>query len=179
MNCCEFRENYSDFADGLLDEAAEIDARHHLAECAACHRFDAAFRTGVGMLREIPGVTPSRCFAENLIRKIRHEALSATPALRRWSGAAGAMLIVTVIGIIGWDYRGRGEEGTRPAAPGWRFPDGAPIWGIRSNSALRFAPDSAFYAGHPFRPVPLPTDTPSARYADQLRFESRAVWAGR
>lgn len=178
MNCCEFRENYSDFADGLLDESAEVLARQHLAECAACRRFDAAFRTGVGMLREMPVVAPSRRFAINLRRKIRHEAASATPALRRWSGAAGAALVVTVIGIIGWDHRDAAQARARQPLSVRRHREVDPPWGIR-NSALRLTHDTVFFRDNPFHPIPIATDTPSALYAGQLRFETPAVWTRR
>lgn len=178
MNCCEFREAYSDFADGLLDESAEVLARRHLAECASCRRFDAAFRTGVGMLREMPVVAPSHGFGADLRRKIRHEAASATPALRRWSGAAGAALIVTVFGIMGWDHRDHAEAGVLQAPSARRQRAIAPTWEIR-NSALRLAHDTAFFRDNPFHPIPITTDTYRALYAGQLRFETLAVWTGR
>ena len=51
MNCSQFRQFYSDFADGLLDETEEVAFHVHMAECVACHRFDAALEQGRRALR--------------------------------------------------------------------------------------------------------------------------------
>lgn len=176
MNCFAFRENYSDFADGLLDGAAEIRARRHLAECIACRRFDAAFRTGVGLLRQMPTVMPSRDFGNTLRQKLRHEAVASTPALRRWSGVAGAMLIVTVVGIVTWERREGIPGGPAPVALSKRYRNPAHTWDARNSAVLQLANDTTPYPDDPFHPIPGATIAHSALYASDLSFETTAVW---
>jgi anti-sigma factor RsiW len=106
MNCRHFREHYSDFADGLLDEQAEVEARRHLALCECCRRFDAAYQAGRGALQSLPVVVPSRGFGRRLQERLRRDC-PAEPALRQWSGVAGALLVVTVVLLVAWE---RGSE---------------------------------------------------------------------
>jgi len=131
------------------------------------------------MLREMPAVVPSRCFGNSLRQRIRHEATAATPALRRWSGVAGAMLIATVIGMVGWEDRDRSAADAAPDALVNRSPTDAPTWDIRNNPVLRFAQDTAPYPEDPFHPIPFATDLHGVMYAHELRFETLAVWNGR
>jgi anti-sigma factor RsiW len=176
MNCRSFRHHYSDFLDGLLDESAAALARRHLVECPACGRFDAAFRAGVGALRALPAVEPSHGFGARLGRRLRREA--TTPALRQWSGAAGALLVVAVVGVTGWEYLTRVDHPSRRAAAARRGRHEAEVGGIRP-AALRLADDSMIRFGDPFHPIPAAGDTQRALYATELRFEMPAAWAGR
>ncbi|MBI4542369.1 MAG: zf-HC2 domain-containing protein [Gemmatimonadetes bacterium] len=176
MNCRSFRQHYSDFLDGLLDEPATALARRHLADCPACDRFDAAFRAGVGALRALPAVEPSHGFGARLARRLRREA--ATPALQQWSGAAGALLVVAVVGVTGWEYLTRADQPSRrPAAAGRRRGE-AEVGGIRP-AALRLGNDSTIRFGDPFHLIPAAADTQRALYATELRFDMPAAWAGR
>ena len=103
MDCCEFREHYSDFADGLLDDEAELRARRHLSLCAPCRRFDAAFRAGVSALRDLPSVQPSRSFGDRLHGRLGHELVVRALAVDPISGAVAAMLVMVTIGLVTWD----------------------------------------------------------------------------
>jgi anti-sigma factor RsiW len=103
MNCCEFRENYSDYADGLLSPAEASEARLHLVACAACRRFDAAFRAGIDTLRALPAVGMSRGFGFRLRAKLRREFTVRVPVVATWSGAMGTLLLVATVSVVGWD----------------------------------------------------------------------------
>ena len=153
-------------------------ARRHLAECSACRRFDAAFRTGVGLLREMPAVMPSRCFGNTLRQKIRHEAVASTPALRRWSGVAGAMLIATVVGVAAWERREGSSVGAAPVALSQRYRNPAHTWDAQNAAWLQLAPDTTPYPDDPFHPIPSATSAHGALYASDLSFETPAVWNG-
>ena len=103
MNCCEFREKYSDFADGLLPSGETSEADAHLAACAGCRRFDAALRTGLDALRALPNVGVSQGFTHRLRQRLRGELAVRCPGVARWSRAVGTMLVVATVGFIGWD----------------------------------------------------------------------------
>ncbi len=103
MNCCEFREKYSDYADGVLSFREAAEARTHLAGCGACRRFDAAFRTGVNALRGLPPVAMSRAFGPRLRARLSREFTVRLPVVAHWSGAMGTLLLVATVGVVGLD----------------------------------------------------------------------------
>ncbi len=134
MNCCEFRENYSDYADGVLGAREAEEARTHLVGCAACRRFDAAFRTGLNALRGLPQVGVSRGFGPRLRARLSREFTVRLPVVAHWSGALGTMLLVATVGVVALDLLGsqpaRHETlpiGQVPASPGFAPAGRAPM----------------------------------------------------
>lgn len=106
MNCRQFREDYSDYADGFLDPQREVEARAHLEQCDECRRFDAAFRAGVSALRALPAMGFSRGFAPRLRRQLRREFAVRLPVVAHWSGAVGTLLVIAMVGFVTWDVLG-------------------------------------------------------------------------
>lgn len=179
MDCCEFREKYSDFADGLLDDEAELRARRHLSRCAPCRRFDAAFRTGVSALRDLPSVQPSGSFGDRLRGRLGHELVVRALAVDPISGAVAALLVLVTIGFVTWDLAElRAARRVAPTvvasapSPAVRIP--APVE-IRFDTD-RILPSSGF---HPFDPVLLVADTSPMQDTNPPRFDVPAVWGGR
>jgi anti-sigma factor RsiW len=118
MNCGQFRQFYSDFTDGLLDEAEEVAFHVHMAECLPCRRFDAALEQGRSALRSLDRPSAAGDFHSRLYDRIVREnavaeAATAEPVLRQFSGMAGAVLIVAMVSVVGWNVR----SALRPAAP--------------------------------------------------------------
>jgi anti-sigma factor RsiW len=105
MNCSQFRQFYSDFADGLIDEAEAVAFHIHIAECPACERFDAALRQGGRTLRQLRAPAPSWDFDTRLFNRILDECRREEPALKQWSGLAGAVMVVAVVSLVGWETR--------------------------------------------------------------------------
>lgn len=105
MNCSQFRQFYSDFTDGLIDEAEAVAFHIHIAECPACERFDAALRDGGRALRQLRAPTPSWDFDSRLFNRIIRECQLEEPALKQWSGLAGAVMVVAVVSLVGWEAR--------------------------------------------------------------------------
>ena len=178
MDCCEFREKYSDFADGLLDEEGELRARHHLSACAACRRFDSAFRTGVSALRDLPSVELSRRFGEQLRGQLRHELVVRALAVDPLSGAIAALLVLVTIGVITWDVaelrtarRAAAAVATSAAPRVARSAAAAPD----PRNTIQVVPE----VFHPFDPVLLVADTSPAPDGGAPRFDVPAVWGGR
>lgn len=191
MNCCEFREKYSDFADGLLTDQEGSEAQVHLAACPACRRFDAAFRAGVDALRTLPAVEVSRGFGSRLRSRLRREFRVRMPVMANWSSAMGTLLLVAAVGLVGWDLLG--SRGARhdilpigSPAPAW--PD-APL-------ALPAPMPVGLTPGYDRSPVPFDTFHPlqsvlvesslaatatqvSAVGGDRPRFDLSVVWGGR
>lgn len=157
MNCRQFRESYSDFADGLLHEVAEIEARRHLAVCECCRRFDAAFLAGRGALQALPPLAPSRGFGRRLRERLRRDGGEEAPALAQWSGAAGALLVLVVVSLVALEVRSRAEDPAAAASADTlivQVPGGslAPV-------SVWFADDSMMPLRNPFRPFPAATDS--------------------
>src|SRR4029077_18365 len=102
MNCLQFRDAYTDFTDGLLDEPAEVRCHVHLAECADCRRFDAALRRGLMALRGLREPLPSEDFDDRLLARVASDE-GAAPESRLLVGIAGAVLVLAVVGSVGWE----------------------------------------------------------------------------
>jgi len=179
MDCCEFREKYSDFADGLLDDESELRARRHLSLCAPCRRFDAAFRTGVRALRDLPPVEVSRSFDDNLGRRLRHELVVRALAVNPAWGAVAAMLVMVTIGLVTWDLAEL--RAARHAASAVAASAAAPH-AILIPPPVEIRIDTTQIFGdisHPFDPVLLVADTTPFADGSTLRFDIPAVWGGR
>jgi anti-sigma factor RsiW len=178
MDCCEFREKYSDFADGLLEEEVELRARRHLSLCASCRHFDAAFRTGIGALRNLPSVEVSRSFSDRLRRRIRHELMVRGLAVDPLSGAIAALLVIVTLGFLTWDLAE--PHGARHAAPAIAASVPPPGFRVPAAPGIRFDTVQIFGGGfHPFDPVLLVADTSPAPGTYPPRFDVPAIWGGR
>jgi anti-sigma factor RsiW len=178
MDCCEFREKYSDFADGLLEKEAELRARRHLSLCAACRRFDAAFRTGVRALRGLPSVDVSRSFEDRLGNRIRHELAVRTFAVDPLSGAIAALLVMVTVGLVAWDLAELRSARRVASAP----PATTPAHEVRIAAPAHRRLDTLQILGgdfHPFDPVLLVVDTNPPPAPSPARFDVPAVWGGR
>jgi len=182
MDCCEFREKYSDFADGLLTHAAACQARQHLALCASCRRFDAALRAGLSALRQLPPISVSRSFSERLKRRLRWELTVRIPVIDRWYGAVGALLLVVTVGFIAFDLAdGHGFGGARLAAPTSSSSTRSAGMPMRT-VALRPLVDTSILpldAPHPFQPIMILADTATEPFPAHVRMDVPAVWGGR
>jgi len=178
MDCCEFREKYSDFADGLLDDEAELRARRHLSLCPPCRRFDAAFRTGVSALRNLPSVQPSRKFGNQLRGRLGHELSVRALAVNPVSGAVAAMLVMVTIGLVTWDLA---ELRTaRRVASTVAVSASPPVIRIPAPVEIRLDTEQIFHSGfHPFDPVVLVADTFPLQDTNPPRLDVPAVWGGR
>jgi len=178
MDCCEFREKYSDFSDGLLDKEAELRARRHLSLCASCRHFDAAFRTGVRTLRSLPSVDVSRSFEDRLGNRIRHELAVRTFAVDPLSGAVAALLVMVTVGLVTWDLAELRSARRVAAAP----PATTPAHEVRIPAPVHLRLDTLQILGggfHPFDPVLLVADTNPPPDPSPARFDVPAVWGGR
>ena len=171
MNCHQFRAAYSDFADGLLDEAAEVAFHIHMAECAACLRFDEAVRNGVSALREMGPPTPSGEFDARLSHRLTMESLNPEPALRHWSGVASAVLILAAVGVAGWEARAWISPSARESRQVARRS------GDRVNPfVVHFAGDTTVdYRGH-FPVIPVSRDTFQRPTRPAQSFEITVDW---
>ena len=166
MNCRQFRDAYSDFSDGLLDEPAEVRCHVHLAECSDCRRFDAALRRGLEALRGLREPAPSEDFDERLLARLATERPEG-PESRFLVGMAGAVLVLAVVGAVGWEAhtwiapaapsgplaRGRGADpyvvrlaGERPGDYRSRF------------NVIPVSRDSSHRAARPDQPVEITVD---------------------
>ncbi len=144
MDCIEFRERYSEFADGFLDEAAEVGMCRHLAECDACRRFDAAYTLGAKALRGLPLPTPSRDFDRRLTERIARACLDPEPVLRQSTGLAGAVLVAAVLAVAGWELMDRAPARTTASSSGF---------------VVRFAGDTSIEYPGKLPIIPVPRDT--------------------
>lgn len=169
MNCRQFRDAYSDFSDGLLDEPAEVRCHVHLAECPACRRFDAALRRGLTALRGLAAPAPSEDFDERLLARLATEHREE-PESQLLVGIAGAVLMLAVVGALGWEahsWIAPTGPGSLPLARGRdRRADpyvirlaGERSYDYRSRfSVIPVSRDSAHRASRPAQPVEVTVD---------------------
>jgi hypothetical protein len=178
MDCCEFRERYSDFADGLLEDEAELRARRHLSLCPPCRRFDAAFRTGVSALRDLPSVQPSRSFGDRLRGRLGHELVVRALAVDPISGAVAAMLVMVTIGLVAWDLAEL--RAAKRVAPTVAVSAPPPVVRLPAPVEIRLDTERISHDGfHPFDPVLLVADSFPVQDSNPPRLDVPAVWGGR
>lgn len=107
MNCRQFRQFYSDFADGFLDDSEGLGFQLHMAGCDSCRRFHEALQQGCSTLQRMAPPAASFDFDSRLFERIMQECEQerATPRLRQWYGLAGAALVIAAVGVVGWEAR--------------------------------------------------------------------------
>lgn len=174
MDCRRFRKQFSDYADRNLDSGESDAARDHLAACAACRRFERAYRAGVAALRSIPEVEPTRDLGARIVNRVRRAP--ARPTGVSPNVLAGLVLAVALVGValVGTPNGGNRFPGPRTTAAG---PAGAFADDLRPTDLVTFrvAYDDVAPAMAPFTAVHA-ADT----YAGvRVRFDIPAVWSGR
>lgn len=99
MKCEHFLESYSDYVDGLLDEAAEIACDEHVTHCPSCSRYARVMQEGVDLLRELPAAKPATDFSPRLTHRLYHVADNIPWAVAHPGGSA-AVLAVAAVGLL-------------------------------------------------------------------------------
>ena len=99
-----FVELYSDYRDDRLDEETRAEVVSHIAECAACCRYDRVIRKGVGVLRDSfdrgPRVLVDRPREQEDL-KSRLAASSRGPAVGGVTAAA-ILLVIALNAFSAW-----------------------------------------------------------------------------
>lgn len=72
VHCQEFRENYSDFRDGLMSTPRMEALQAHLDACSSCARYDRVVQQGAALLRDLPPVRLSDDFMPRLQHRLYH-----------------------------------------------------------------------------------------------------------
>jgi anti-sigma factor RsiW len=169
MDCGRFRNLYSEFADGQLDELAEVACHRHLAECEPCRRLHHAYRAGCTMLRREPQLAPSPDFVARLDARLGAgdvPGMGPAPA-RQWAALAGAVAAVAVLAAAGWTL-----VDTWPAAP---IGVAGPAAGRNASPfVVRFDGDTSLdYPGH--FPI-IPVSRARASLQSPAQFEITVDW---
>lgn len=153
------------FVDGTLADAALVAMYGHLAECAACSRYDTAIRRGLLVLRNLPVVEPSPDFLERLndrLDRVReadaHAAMFRGPGVGSFIASVASVMAIGVLAVA--------LRELRPASP-LRLP---PIVAMRPATApASQAVSSAFVAsasvGLPVWPTAMIAEQAPARFA--------------
>jgi hypothetical protein len=99
MNCDEYLELYSDFIDGILDEAATAECTEHQDACRSCGRYARVMREGVDLLRNLPTAKPASDFAPRLRHRLYHVE-DNIPWAAAHPGGSAAVLAVAAVGLL-------------------------------------------------------------------------------
>src|SRR5258705_22151 len=95
MICREFIDRYTEFRDGLIAAPRELRRfQRHVAQCAACRRYDAALRSGVAALQNVETIEPSADFRRRLDARLARERAGAAAVPAR------AGLLAAVLGLL-------------------------------------------------------------------------------
>lgn len=123
MRCSEFLDRHTDFRDGLITARREVRRfERHLADCAACRRYDAAVRRGVQALHAAAeGIAPSPEFRRRLEVRIERERRAGAPAPARARFTA-ALLVVVALALLVLDVGRRPQLARAPLLPPAAFP---------------------------------------------------------
>ncbi|HUF11853.1 MAG TPA: zf-HC2 domain-containing protein [Longimicrobiales bacterium] len=99
MNCREFLERYSEYADGLLPSAEATRLRSHAESCAACARYDRVVRRGAELARDLlPRVHVSGEFEH----RVRHRLFHVRDEVaRRRAGTSSVYVAAATVVLLG------------------------------------------------------------------------------
>lgn len=175
MDCSRFRSLFSDHVDGALGAADAARCRAHLAACDACRRLESSYRVGIRALRELESPGPARDLSVRIVHRARREPRIA--ALTRGAGAAGALLVASLVAVLALETR----EPRTDAPPKLLVADTASrspaepsgsldVVTVELNDTPPYGPPATPYVVLPA--AGLETSMP-------LRLEVPAVWSGR
>ncbi len=100
MICREFIDRYTEFRDGLIAAPRELRRfQRHVAQCAACRRYDAALRSGVAALQNVETIEPSADFRRRLDARLARERAGAAAVPAR-AGLVAAMLVLVALSLL-------------------------------------------------------------------------------
>lgn len=180
MDCRQFREVFSEYADGALDGAAASAAREHLAACLACRRVDRAYRAGVAALRALPALRPTRDLSARIVNRARRR-----PARSPWSTApalAGSALAAAAIALIVLGPSNLGVDGASSAtlADAPRSAEGTPRAFDRPTDHITLRVEAEAFPSMASYSAFSSSDSWSGPSSDiRIRFDVPAIWSGR
>ncbi|HEX4573936.1 MAG TPA: zf-HC2 domain-containing protein [Gemmatimonadales bacterium] len=122
MTCAEFLDRYTDYRDGLITAPRDLRrCERHLAQCAACRRYDAAVRRGVRALQTVTTIEVSPDFRRHLDARLEGERRAArqVPARAR---IAAALFLVAALALVAREGVRRPAVARAPALPRVPFP---------------------------------------------------------
>lgn len=99
MECHEFLEGYSSYADGLLDAAEERRFERHRKACGSCSRYHRVIRRGTEIFRNLPRARPSSDFLPRLRHRLYH-LQDGIPLDATTRGGGAAAIAVAAVGIL-------------------------------------------------------------------------------
>lgn len=149
MICREFVDRYTEFRDGLITAPRELRRfQRHLAQCAACRRYDVALRHAVQALHAAAAIEPSADFRRRLEARLERERVRGEAVPAR-AGLAAAMLVLVALALLVLEVGGRRPQlAQAPALPPAAFPK--PV----ANAGLPFVsfqdPRASVVDGNPY-----------------------------
>jgi hypothetical protein len=122
MTCAEFLGHYTDFRDGLITAPRELRRfTRHLAQCAACRRYDVAVRRGVLALQAAETIEPSRDFRRRLDARLARERVARSQVPAR-AGIAAALFVAAALALVVLEGVRRPPIARAPTLPPVPFP---------------------------------------------------------
>jgi anti-sigma factor RsiW len=122
MTCPEFLDRYTDFRDGLITAPRELRrVQRHLAQCAACRRYDAAVRRGVLALQAADPIEPSSKFRHRLEARLERERSAAREVPAR-AGFAAALFVAAALALVALEGVRHTQVAHAPTLPPVPFP---------------------------------------------------------
>jgi len=144
MSCRRVRGQLSAWLDGDLAPATAREVAAHLDSCPACARHDESLRAALGMLADLPVLSPSEGIAPRVFDRLEVESRGPGLAMvfrsRRASRPlilpsliSAALVVVAVLGgAVALDQALRSfDEPLPPVASSWE--ERLPAWGTEAN----------------------------------------------
>ena len=98
MDCEEFLNGYSDYADGLRTPEQLRRFERHLQRCPACARYDRVVRQGIDLFRNLPRPDASPDFLPRLRHRLYH--IDDRTVLGSRPGGSAALIAIAAVGLL-------------------------------------------------------------------------------
>ena len=98
MNCREFLARHSEYVDEVVESMTAARMRAHVAECAACARYDHVVRRGAALVRTVlPRIEVSEDFTQRVRHRLYHTrdemAHRRAGAVSMYAAAASVLMV--------------------------------------------------------------------------------------
>jgi len=100
MDCPDYLERFSEYADGYAGEDLRREMEDHRAVCPRCREYHRALREGTELLRSLPPLDVSPDFHARLDHRIFHIEDGATIARETLGSGATVVAILAVASLL-------------------------------------------------------------------------------
>ena len=106
MYCSQFKNHYSEFRDGRIqNEHFHREMKTHLESCRACAKFDDALNKGVSLIYQSGEILVPPGFKDRIARGIKESQSAVQPITPAPAGYAAAGMVAAAVALFVFEHQ--------------------------------------------------------------------------